>query len=103
VYSSGGSGEEGDCWRTCGTAAKEGIGGRGTAFSLSVLAGGADDSVVDAGGSGDFGGGAESSFEGRTMGAGGNAGGLRGGGAFGMGKSVWTILDQVSFRAVHDS
>jgi hypothetical protein len=50
--------------------------------------------VIGAVGSGDFGGGAESSFEGRITGAAGSrAGGLGGGGAFGMGNSLWTIFD----------
>lgn len=60
-------------------------------------------SVVGAVGSGDFGGGAESSFEGRITGAAGSrAGGLGGGGAFGMGKSLCTILHQVSEGVVQE-
>ena len=51
--------------------------------------------------SGDFGGGAAVSFEGRITGAaGGRMGGLGGGGAFGMGKSLWTISDRVSDEVV---
>jgi hypothetical protein len=99
VYSSGGRGEEGDCWRIWGIAAKEGTGGRGTVFSLSVAATGSEGSAVDRVGSGDFCGRAESSFEGRMTGAAGiRTGGLGGGGAFGVGNSLCTILVQVSDR-----
>lgn len=57
--------------------------------------------MVGAVGSGDFGGSAEVSFDGRITGAAGSVmGGLGGGGAFGMGKSLWTISGQVSDGAV---
>lgn len=99
MYSSGGRGEEGDCWRIWGIAAKEGTGGRGTVFSLSVVATGSEGSAVGRVGSGDFCGRAESSFEGRMTGAAGiETGGLSGGGAFGVGNSLCTILVQVSDR-----
>lgn len=66
-----------------------------------MLATGSEDSAVGTVGSGDFCGRTESSFEGRMTGAAGNrTGGLGGGGAFGVGNSLCTILDQVSIGPV---
>lgn len=68
-----------------------------------MLATGSEDSAVDMVGSGDFCGRTESSFEGRMTGAAGNrTGGLGGGGAFGVGNSLCTILAQVSEGGVQE-